>query len=102
MATKLEERWRLIRETNEPLWEAVVALAYEAKDRRRFPYWSMDALFHVLRWQNPGVTTGDHGLRLNNNYTAYAVRDLIAEHPEFEGFFRLRQQKPRGNFGQIH
>ena len=44
----------------------------------------------------------DNGLKVNNNYSSLAARDLMAEHPELEGFFELRARKPRGTHGQIH
>ena len=59
-------------------------------------------MFHVLCFET-GVTTDDHtSLKINNNYTALAARDLMEENPELKGFFQTRTRKPRGNFGQIH
>ena len=60
----------------------------------------MDGLFHILRWETR-TSTGDLGLKINNNYTAFAARDLMDQYPDLRGFFKLREQKRRGNFGQM-
>ena len=49
-----------------------------------------------------GTTTGETGLKVNNNYTAFAARDLMDQYPDLKGFFQLREQRPRGNWGQLH
>ena len=61
----------------------------------------MDAAFHVLRFET-AISTDDEGLKVNNNYSAFAARDLMKQYPELEGFFQLRKQRPRGVPSQIH
>lgn len=96
---KLEAQWAVVREKHPELLASLAELAMDLKGRgcRR---WSMDALFHVLRFRT-ALTSGDLGLKLNNNYTALAARDLMSEYPELDGFFQLRVRKPRGNYGQL-
>ena len=62
--------------------------------------WSADALFHVFRWET-AVSTGDHGLKINNNYSSLVARDLMANYPELEGFFHLRARKAKDNEDQV-
>jgi len=62
----------------------------------------MDAAFHVLRWETTLTTGSNDGLRVNNNYSAFAARDLMRIYPDLDGFFKLRKQYPRGSQGQIH
>ena len=57
-------------------------------------------MFHVLRWET-AATTGDLALKINNNYSALAARDLMAQHPDLDGFFELRVRKAHGNHGQL-
>ena len=64
--------------------------------------WSIDALFHVLRWQRATTIRNHNGLKLNNNHTALAARELMEIYPQLDGFFEIRIRKPRGNWGQIH
>jgi len=98
-ADRLETAWQEVKRLNPALMPALVDLCRQAQ-RRGFTRWSADALFHVLRWET-GITTGDCGLKINNNYTALAARDLMQEHPELDGMFELRIRKPRGTAGQI-
>lgn len=62
----------------------------------------IDALFHVLRWQRATTIRNHNGLKLNNNHTALAARELMEIYPQLDGFFEVRIRKPRGNWGQIH
>ena len=96
---KLEIQWLAVREQNPKLVPGLASLALRLKGSG-IERWSMDALFHVLRFST-AIETGDHNLKMNNNYTALAARDLMREYPELDGFFQLRERKPRGNFGQI-
>lgn len=96
---KLQAQWIAIRANHPELVEKLAELALDLKNRG-YKRWSMDALFHVLRFQT-ALTTGNIGLKLNNNYTALAARDVMSEYPELDGFFQLRLRKPRGNFGQL-
>ena len=98
---RLELAWRECRSQNPRLMPALHELCHQAK-ARGYTNWSVGALFEVLRWQT-ALTTGDLGLKINNNHRALAARDLMAEYPELDGFFRTRERKPRpDNWGQIH
>ena len=61
----------------------------------------MDGLFHILRWETR-ASTEDLGLKINNNYSSLAARDLMFNYPELDGFFEIRVRKARGNAGQVH
>lgn len=37
------------------------------------------------------MTRDRDGYKLNNNHTAYAARDFLAEHPEHEWLFETRR-----------
>lgn len=54
-----------------------------ARGRRR---WSVDAAFHVLRWQGFGG-----GRILNNDLTALVARVWVTINPDWAGFFELRR-----------
>jgi len=47
------------------------------------------AIFERIRWEMALQTYSDE-FKLNNNYTAYYARKLMAELPYFDGFFRIR------------
>jgi hypothetical protein len=96
---KLQEAWNLCKKNNPSLLDQCYKLCLTAK-QRGITRWSADALFHVLRWET-AVSTNDLALKVNNNYSSLAARDLMRLYPDLKGFFELRVRKPRGNDGQI-
>ena len=99
-AGKLAMQWHECKQKNPDLLPSLARLARELKQAGHKRY-SMDGLFHILRWETR-TSTEDLGLKINNNYTAFASRDVMKLYPDLEGFFKTRVQKPHGNFGQIH
>ena len=97
---KLQIQWELVKEANPELLFHCYALCKTAQDRG-IKRWSADAMFHVLRWES-ALSTGDLGVKVNNNYSSLAARDLMDAYPELEGFFSLRVRKPRGIETQFH
>ena len=97
---KTKIRWAECKRKNPFLLEKCYQLCLRAK-QRGITRWSADAVFHVLRWET-AASTGDLELKINNNYSSLAARELMTEYPELKGFFELRVRKPRGNHGQIH
>ena len=73
---------------NPQVYEYFKRFAFEAK-RRGFKHYSAKGIFERMRWHMNVETTGDP-FKLNNNYTRDYSRKLVAEHPEFDGFFRMR------------
>jgi hypothetical protein len=96
---KLASAWEATKADHPNLLSDLAAIAIKAK-QRGFHRWSADALFHVLRWET-GISTDDLGLKVNNNYTALASRDLMRHYPELDGMFTTRQRKPRHVPGQV-
>ena len=88
---KLELAWRECRENNPHLMPALASLCAQAKDMG-YKQWSVGALFEVLRWQTK-LSTGDMGLKVNNNHRALAARDLMNEYDDLQGFFKLRERR---------
>lgn len=99
-SSKLELQWQTCKTQNPDLLPQLAGLARELKKAGHRRY-SMDGLFHILRWETR-TTTGDLGLKINNNYTAFAARDLMDQYSDLKGFFQTRVQRPRGNHGQVH
>ena len=87
------DAWEAIKCKHPTLLSDLAAIAIKAK-QRGFYRWYADALFHVLRWET-GITTDDFGLKVNNNYTALASRDLMTQYPELDGMFAIRQRKSK-------
>ena len=97
--SKLAIQWEKCKKKNPSLINDLAQLALELKSYGHTRY-SMDGLFHILRWESR-TSTSDMGLKINNNYTSFAARDVMDQYPDLKGFFQLREQKPKGNWGQI-
>ena len=97
--SKLQAAWSEVKLRNPGLLPELARLAKELQSYGHQRY-SMDGLFHILRWETR-TSTGDCGLKVNNSYTAFAARDIMLAYPELAGFFELRTQKPRGVEGHI-
>lgn len=74
-------------EGNPHVYDMVVRLAFRALARGRAHY-GIGAIFEQLRYLSMRTRTNRY--RLNNNYRAYYVRKMMAEHPKLETFFEVR------------
>ena len=66
--SKLQAGWAEVKRKNPRLVPHLARLALELKHAGH-PRYSMDGLFHILRWETR-LSTGDLGLKINNNYSA--------------------------------
>ena len=97
--TKLAQQWDECKAKQPDLIPKLAEIARKLK-RRGYQRYSISGLFHILRWETD-ETTGDHGLKVNNNHQPFAARELMEIYPELKGFFKTREQKPKGAWGQI-
>lgn len=84
----MAERFAVFHEQNPHVADALEALAGQwlaYNDRV-----GMKALFERLRWES-GIRTNGDAYVLNNNWTAYYSRLLIARRPEWADAFALRR-----------
>ena len=86
----IQERFAAFDRANPHVYRLLVRFAFEAKARRT--RYSLKALFERIRW-HVQIETGGEEFKLNNLYTSRYARKLIAEYPEFEGFFETRELK---------
>ena len=98
--SKLLRQWNACKLRNPWLLPKLAEMSLELK-RLNYTRYSINGIFEALRWETR-YSTGDLGLKVNNNHRAFAARDLMTQYPQLDGFFQLREQKPHGNFGQIH
>jgi hypothetical protein len=97
---KLSRAWAECKRANPWLLPKLAEMAREMK-RCGHSHYGIKSLFEALRWETR-YSTGDLGLKVNNNHTALAARDLMALYPDLDGFFETRERKAHGNWGQIH
>ena len=97
---KLLNKWNEAKQRQPQLMPEMARIARELRSMGKTRY-SINGLFEILRWETRH-TTGNDGLKMDNNHRAFAARDLMADYPDLDGFFAIREQRPRNSFGQIH
>lgn len=83
-----EERFVAFDAANPDVFTLFRQFADEAKRAGRTRF-SADAIIQRIRWFVNVETTGDE-FKINDNFSAYYARKLIAEDASFRGFFELR------------
>lgn len=87
----IQERFESFHTTNPGVYQALVALVMEMRQRgvRRY---GMKGLFEILRWRYAMRTQGDE-YKLNNIFTSRYTRKMVEEYAELRDFFELRELK---------
>jgi len=83
------------------IYEAFKRFAYEIREtgRKRYSHW---AIANRVRWHFDTTVEGDWDFKLSNDFITIYARLLVWNHPEFAGFFELKQCKPdRKVWGRI-
>lgn len=77
-------------EMNPRVYEILVRLARQAKAKGR-DHCGIRMLWEVMRWEIFISTTDDASdFKLNDHYTSWYARFIMAREPDLIGFFRLR------------
>lgn len=79
---------------NPHIWEAFKKYSKQAK-AKGFKQYSANGIFEIIRWHTNIESTEKY--KISNNYRPDYARKMMAEHPEFEGFFRTKQLKAARN-----
>jgi len=90
-AEDLAEAFSRFDRENPAVFQELRRLALELKAAGRQHY-GLKSLFEVLRWEYALKTEGE-AFKLNNNYTAFYARMLMAAEPDLQGFFEIREAK---------
>jgi len=85
----IQDDFQRFHQENPQVYRELVRLARAWQSRRGTGKVGMKMLFEVLRWQLAMSTTGDD-FKLNNNYTSYYARLVMAENPDLRGLFQTR------------
>jgi hypothetical protein len=89
--TPLRQAFEDFDQANPHIWELFMQFACEV--RVHHSHFSADAVLHRIRWEVATTTTEYEAgsYKINNNYSAFYARKLMAADPEdFAGFFRTR------------
>lgn len=87
----LEQRWWRFHKSNPQVADRLLAMAraWRATGRTKG---SIKTFMEVLRWEDAMTTTGDL-YKLNNSWSAFYSRHLLAMDPSLDGLFELRRQR---------
>lgn len=89
----IQERFERFHEENPFVYSSLLDLARHIKNKG-YKHYSMDGLMHVARFEIR-MQTSDPNFKINNNYSSRYARKMIAEYPEFDGFFSIRELKTK-------
>lgn len=87
--SSLEARFGRFDASNPHVWALFVRFTLEVV-RAGHRHYGAAAIFERIRWHME-IETSDPEFKLNNDYRAYYARKFMRQHPEHEGFFRVRR-----------
>jgi hypothetical protein len=85
----LKQRWWHWHNENPHVYELFERFTFEAinSGHTKLSAW---LIINRVRWETDIVTTGRE-FKINNDYIAFYSRLFMANHPEYEGFFRTNE-----------
>jgi hypothetical protein len=89
-----QDFWRFDRE-NPSVYRKLVNLARSAK-AAGFEQYSMDAIFHRLRWHHNIERKSAEPFKLNDHFTSFYARLIMQREPDLCDFFEIREQRSKG------
>jgi len=89
--SKLQKRFDDFHSQNPQVYEELVKLANQLKERGRSKY-GIKSLFEIIRWHRAITTDGDD-FKLNNNHAPFYARLIMTKEEGLEDFFVTREQK---------
>lgn len=88
----IADRFEAFHEANPKVYTVLVRLAREWKRSTGRHELGIKTLYERARWEI-ALATSDPDFKLNNNYTAYYARLLMAENEDLDGMFDLRSSE---------
>lgn len=85
----VSEKFEEFHRANPSVYTTLLRLAREWINSTGQHKLGIKTLYERARWELIR-DTGDPDFKLNNNFTAYYARLLMAQHPELDGMFDLR------------
>jgi hypothetical protein len=95
----LAERFDAFHADNPHVYDTLVRLAREWLDVTGLPRLGIKMLFERARWEI-AIATQATDFKLNNDYTAFYARLLMAREPDLAGLFELRRSAADQLFGR--
>lgn len=88
---EMREQCEAFHKQHPEVWELLQRFSAEMKSRG-FQHYSINGIFERIRWEKDIGGNGETQFKLNNNYRAFYARRFMRMYPEYEGFFRIREQ----------
>jgi len=89
----IEERFEAFHAANPHVFDILRSVALQLR-KRGIKHYGMKGIFEGLRWESTLRTSGEPW-KLNNDYTSLYARKLMDEVPQLDGFFELRERRPK-------
>ena len=88
--TRMQKQFEKYFKANPNVWRLFCGYTWEAyfAGRKKF---SAQAIIERVRWHHDVEDRSVDEFKINNNFTAFYARKMMAMHPELEGFFRTRK-----------
>ena len=97
----IETKFWAYHEANPKTYRKIVNLCREVKGAGH-EHFSMDAIFHRLRWYMVVEAKTKEPFKLNDHYTSFYARLVAKQEPDLCDFFEMRKQRTvvhEGPFG---
>lgn len=90
---EIQEQFERFNRDHPVVFDELVRVARDWRSRGS-GHWSIDAAYHVVRFQRrmDGLPDAGEAFKLNNNYTAHYSRLIMARCPDLEGLFETRER----------
>ena len=98
-SSDLERQFLRFDEFNPHVYEMIVKIASALRERG-FKRAGMKMIFERMRWLWAMQTKGED-YKLNNNYTAFYARKVMADNPDLKGLFKTRAQKHKKDIDTV-
>jgi hypothetical protein len=86
----IQERFNEYDHCHPEVYKYLVSLCFELKSKR-FRRYGIRSLWERVRWHFQVEKEMGEDFKLNDHFHSRYVRKIIAEYPEFDGFFELRK-----------
>jgi hypothetical protein len=86
----IQERFESFDAAHPEVYGYLLSLCFDLR-RRGWQHYGIKSLWERTRWHFQVEKDLGEEFKLNNNYHSRYARKIIAQYPEFEGFFELRE-----------
>lgn len=90
----ITERFWEFNAANPHVYRRIVQLARKAK-MRGLEHYSIDGIFHVMRWEIAIRTKSTEQFRLNDHFTSHYARLVNDREMDLKNFFELRSRRTK-------